>query len=647
MVHSVFFPNKKTNKLFSFGLVLANFIKLFSYLGAHMKYFFYVFFLFSTLAYSQIKFDADFESGNLKSVTTTDSINYSVSTVSDIGGRWFYFRISGVKDKFISVTFPTTDVNRPMYSYNNRDFERFTEAESPTYNYFEKTFDYDTVYVAYYTPYTLSYLNERISEWKQSPYVESVDTIGFTSHDLPIQEIIITDPFTPSENKLSVWIHARTHPSETPSSFHFDGIVQELLKEDDVINYYRKNVVFHLIPFTNPDGVYYGRSRTNYDGVDVESNWSEDSLATTLEVKALKARMEELTSNKVFSVFLNLHSQASPSCTFWIHTAGSTTDNFYLKEYQFANINTSDNPYFSKSDYSESTLKNYFPEGWLWKNNGDQVMALTYETPYDHYTNNEWVANENLYQMGKRTVYSIGEYLRLDHPKHFIIDNTEAIVNGDYSADSTGLRFFGNNYYALPIGNGDIKAAYNSDNLISGNYDVYAWWPEGNSFGFSTKYSIKYGNSSEEIIKTQRTNGGQWNFLKNINLTNSGIISVEISNAIDGLAIADAVRIIYRGQATGVEESYQPDNFKLYQNYPNPFNPSTTIRFELQKSSQVELTVFNVLGQRVAQLVNQNLSAGTHEYLFSAEKYGLASGIYYYRLNSGNISLTKGMVYLK
>ena len=101
------------------------------------------------ITYPQISFDANFESGNINTVSTTDSISYTVTTISDIGSRWFYFRIKGVKNRFIRVTITSTDVNRPMYSYNNRDFTRFTASESPSLRMFQKTFTEDTVYVSY------------------------------------------------------------------------------------------------------------------------------------------------------------------------------------------------------------------------------------------------------------------------------------------------------------------------------------------------------------------------------------------------------------------------------------------------------------------------------------------------------------------
>jgi hypothetical protein len=94
-----------------------------------------------------------------------------------------------------------------------------------------------------------------------------------------------------------------------------------------------------------------------------------------------------------------------------------------------------------------------------------------------------------------------------------------------------------------------------------------------------------------------------------------------------------------------------PYNFKLYQNYPNPFNPNTIIRFQIKDSRQggsstnVKLTVLDILGKEVATLVNEDLKAGTYEVNWNAEKY--SSGIYFYKLISGNFSEVKRMVLIK
>ena len=88
-----------------------------------------------------------------------------------------------------------------------------------------------------------------------------------------------------------------------------------------------------------------------------------------------------------------------------------------------------------------------------------------------------------------------------------------------------------------------------------------------------------------------------------------------------------------------------PSEFSLSQNYPNPFNPSTTIRYGLPHKSAVQLTVFNTLGQQVAQLVNAEMEAGYHEVQFDGN--GLSSGVYFYRIQTGSYVETKRLLLIK
>ena len=88
-----------------------------------------------------------------------------------------------------------------------------------------------------------------------------------------------------------------------------------------------------------------------------------------------------------------------------------------------------------------------------------------------------------------------------------------------------------------------------------------------------------------------------------------------------------------------------PYSFNLEQNYPNPFNPTTSISYTIPKSAQTTLKVYDVLGNEVATLVNGENTAGVHSVEFNAAK--LSSGIYFYKLQSGNLLQTKKMMLLK
>jgi len=103
---------------------------------------------------------------------------------------------------------------------------------------------------------------------------------------------------------------------------------------------------------------------------------------------------------------------------------------------------------------------------------------------------------------------------------------------------------------------------------------------------------------------------------------------------------------IWEFNVTPVEEEKSfPEGFKLEQNYPNPFNPTTNIPFTLPKESKVKLSVYNLLGEEIAEITNSELAAGSYTYTFNGSE--LTAGIYFYRLESENYVNTKKMILLK
>jgi hypothetical protein len=99
---------------------------------------------------------------------------------------------------------------------------------------------------------------------------------------------------------------------------------------------------------------------------------------------------------------------------------------------------------------------------------------------------------------------------------------------------------------------------------------------------------------------------------------------------------------------TGVKgNNFSVKTFSLDQNYPNPFNPSTTIRYQISKSSIVTLKIYDVLGREVTTLVNEKQQAGKYSVQLSATGHRLSSGVYFYQLKAGSFISTKKMILLK
>jgi hypothetical protein len=112
----------------------------------------------------------------------------------------------------------------------------------------------------------------------------------------------------------------------------------------------------------------------------------------------------------------------------------------------------------------------------------------------------------------------------------------------------------------------------------------------------------------------------------------------------DGHAVGD---LRWDPNVTGVEvlNNEVPVNYNLSQNYPNPFNPSTTIRFEIPESGFTTLRVYNIIGGEITTLVNETINAGAYTVSFDATN--LPSGVYFYRLTSGNFTQVNKMILTK
>ena len=115
------------------------------------------------------------------------------------------------------------------------------------------------------------------------------------------------------------------------------------------------------------------------------------------------------------------------------------------------------------------------------------------------------------------------------------------------------------------------------------------------------------------------------------------------SNYKQDTCILNIVNSVGINQISSIVKEYD-----LKQNYPNPFNPSTSIEFSLQKNSDVNLVVYDMQGREVASLLNNTkLSQGSYKYDFNSNDFNLSSGVYFYKLVTGDFISTKKMLLIK
>ncbi len=216
----------------------------------------------------------------------------------------------------------------------------------------------------------------------------------------------------------------------------------------------------------------------------------------------------------------------------------------------------------------------------------------------------------------------------------------------------------------LPLCQPSIGIASNGDILCT-----YTTFLRGNKQVVLNQDTV---NTGEIFISRSTDNGITWSLPKNI--TNTPFIEEKHSSLLrkSESAYSDVfyVRDMEAGNWTlypdwgaapvygisknidsslvGVRQnSYAAETFVLSQNYPNPFNPSTKINFSIPRPGFTSLIIYDALGKEITRIVNESLNAGSYEFEFSADKHGLSSGVYFYKLISGDFSKIKRMVLIK
>jgi len=124
----------------------------------------------------------------------------------------------------------------------------------------------------------------------------------------------------------------------------------------------------------------------------------------------------------------------------------------------------------------------------------------------------------------------------------------------------------------------------------------------------------------------------------------TGIRLDELSGARDKLRLDD-IEIADLTGVSAADEIHTPGAFSLEQNYPNPFNPTTTIGYTLSEPGPVRISVYNSMGQQVAVLTDATMPAGSHRVRFDAS--GLSSGMYVYRMETGDFSAVRSMLLIR
>lgn len=187
-----------------------------------------------------------------------------------------------------------------------------------------------------------------------------------------------------------------------------------------------------------------------------------------------------------------------------------------------------------------------------------------------------------------------------------------------------------------PLSRGGTNIAASGGDLLPISGDLRK---ESNELTHTSPKNAAAGEVTFQFTYTAPASPGQQTLFANGNSVN-----FNGSNSGDQWNFA-ANKIITVVQPTGIEDNISINSFKLMQNYPNPFNPSTVISWQSPIGSQQKLSVYDLLGNEVAVLVDEWLEAGNHSVNFDASN--LPSGVYFYQLQRGSFVETKKMILLR
>ncbi|MBU0560227.1 MAG: choice-of-anchor A family protein [Bacteroidetes bacterium] len=187
--------------------------------------------------------------------------------------------------------------------------------------------------------------------------------------------------------------------------------------------------------------------------------------------------------------------------------------------------------------------------------------------------------------------------------------------------------------------NSGLDALFTYSVTVDASNNVYvSTWTGG-------VYFLESGSSFGKRSTGDATATISWSQL---GMTSQNVSSLMINKATSVVYAGTKNGTIYKKKQTGVtsvNDLTMPEKFELSQNYPNPFNPSTTIGFSISKEGSYTVKVYNLIGEEIATLLNENLNPGFYNVNFNADN--VATGMYIYRLSGDNVNITKKMMLIK
>jgi len=284
---------------------------------------------------TEVSISDNFESGSIGEVTSIDDNIRELSIADDNNDAslpdswrsWWYVKLEHASTHSVTELiiknsgWPFYYV--PVYSYDQKTWHHFNEEEVTKTGEYEITirnqFKKHTVWIARFFPYTFQDLENYLNTIRGYSCVD-IQIPGYSQQGKPVYQVTITDPSVPVSAKKRIFIHARTHPAETPPSFLLEGMIDYLLSGTAEAADLLAQFEFYIFPMQNVDGVIAGNYRSTPRSENLEVMWYRDpanlvdlTSEAPPEVTVIHKLAAQLMSDggPSISVALNLHASNS------------------------------------------------------------------------------------------------------------------------------------------------------------------------------------------------------------------------------------------------------------------------------------------------------------------------------------------------
>ncbi len=347
-----------------------------------------------------VELRADFEGASLQSWSQSSPGTFSLRVRKDTNSefaRWYSFKVSGGSGEDLSFRIINAgelsaadafSFNRPAVSTDGGA----TWDRIPSASYDAGVFEFhftpanDDVWIALGPVYNVSRWETLVDEIQDHSMVDSLEVIAQTLQGRPLHLIKITDPSVHDSLKGAVWGVARQHPAEVGGSWMVEGLIRWVLSEDPQAEALRRQAVFYLVPFMNPDGVALGNYRVNSVGANLNREWANQDPGTAPTVSAVASRIRDfVASGRRFEFFVDFHAYSSLRKNFFFYSGLDRAPPQAVLEIEtlmsrFQEVNGD----FTRAGSGPSSDDTRLARGWVFESFGTQ--AVTFECSYQDIT---------------------------------------------------------------------------------------------------------------------------------------------------------------------------------------------------------------------------------------------------------------------